>query len=75
MTNGNNNEGLMPVMTSLAGAIGVLLVYWFHLFLMEFPITDDTGVSVTIFVSAFVAQYIPLKTAESKYRLEEKNHR
>lgn len=74
MDNGNNS-GLMPVTTSIAGAIGVLAVYWFHLFLMELSVTDSTGVSITIFLSAFTAQYIPLKTAESKYRLEEKNHR
>jgi hypothetical protein len=73
--NDENKPGLMPVTTSIAGAIGVLAVYWFHLFLIELPITDDTGVSFTIFVSAFIAQYIPLKTAESKYHLEEKSRR
>lgn len=71
----DQEQGLMAGMTSFIGAVGILLVYWFHLFLMEVPLTDDTGVSVTIFIAAFVAQYIPLKAAESKYRFEEKNSR
>lgn len=73
--NDQNETDFMPGLVSITGAIGVLAVYWFHLFLMEIPLTDGTGLSLTVFISTFVAQYIPLKTAESKYRMQERNQR
>lgn len=61
MADGLEDENVPAATISLLGALAVLLVYWAHLALLELPLVNDTGVSLTVLISAFLAQYIPLK--------------
>lgn len=45
---------------SLIGALAVIVVYWIHQLWVGSPPITESGVSVTIFLAAFFAQYIPL---------------
>lgn len=56
----NNDDGLGPAITSLIGAIAVVLAYWLHLYLVAEPVPRDNGIEITIFIASFLAQYIPL---------------
>lgn len=50
-----------PVIVGLLSALSVLVVYWAHRFLVnEAPITQN-GLSITIFVSVFLAVYSLLR--------------
>ena len=62
----NEEDIPSPAGISLAGAIAVILVYWVHLALISQPLINENGVSITIFVSAFVAQYIPLRVLKTR---------
>lgn len=55
------NDLPSPASLSFVGAVSVLVVYWLHLALLGLPLANETGVSITILVSAFLAQYIPLR--------------
>lgn len=62
------NEEDLPSFSalSLVGAAAVVIVYWIHLALINRPLIDETGVSLTIFISAYLAQYLPLRALKTR---------
>lgn len=61
-----------PAVISLVGAIAVVLFYWLHLWAVGDGFAwDEDGVEITLFIAAFLAQYIPL--AGIKSRIEDYN--
>ena len=55
-----------PLGTGFSGGIAVVLVYWIYLALVSRPPLEEAGVSITIFLSAMIAQYIPLRVLEMR---------
>ncbi|QGA80950.1 hypothetical protein [Candidatus Nanohalobium constans] len=53
-----------PAGISLIGAATVVILYWVHLVALGTGI-GETGVEITLFISAFLAQYIPLAALKS----------
>ncbi len=59
-------NSLSPGEISFVGSIAVTAVYILHRLVLGLPAVDmDTGFFVTILISAFAAQYIPLVMWES----------
>lgn len=59
-----------PIGTSFSGGIAVVLVYWIYLALVSRPPLEETGIAITIFLSAMISQYIPLKVLETRLKKE-----
>ena len=49
-----------PSGISMVGAASVVVFYWIHMALTDAMTFSAQGVEITLFVSAFLAQYIPL---------------
>ena len=54
-----------PAGISLVGAAAVVIFYWLHLAALEIGI-GTSGVEITIFIAAFLAQYIQLAAIKSQ---------
>lgn len=56
----DNEDGFSPAGISFVGALSVILFYWIYAALVSTADIMVTGVEITVFVSAFLSQYIPL---------------
>lgn len=59
-----------PLGVGISGGIAVVLVYWIYLALVSRPPLEEAGISITIFLSALISQYIPLRVLETKLEEE-----
>jgi len=55
-----------PAAISMVGAASVVVFYWIHMALTDAMTFSAQGVEVTLFISAFLAQYIPLAMLEER---------
>ena len=55
-----------PAGISLVGASAVVIFYWLHLAALGIAI-GTSGVEITVFIAAFLAQYIPLAAIKSEH--------
>ena len=49
-----------PAGISFIGAAAVVIFYWLHIVALGVTVEPGTGIEITLFISAFLAQYIPL---------------
>jgi len=55
-----------PAGISFVGAAAVVISYWVYLAALQQSI-GTSGVDITIFIAAFLAQYIPLAAIKSRH--------
>ena len=55
-----------PAAISFVGAAAVVIFYWLHLAALELSV-GTSGVEITVFIAAFLAQYIPLMAIKSEH--------
>ena len=63
-----HDEMVAPVGVVLVGAMTVVLFYWVHRAVLGIGLMSANSVEVTLFLAAFLSQYIPLKIAEDRVR-------
>jgi hypothetical protein len=54
-----------PAGISLIGAVAVVVFYWLHLAAVN-AVSAAPGIEVTLFIAAFLAQFIPLSMIEDR---------
>lgn len=74
MVDNLDDEMIMPAAAALIGALAVVVFYWIHNAAVngqDVQMISDTGVEITLFIAAFLSQYIPLKILEDRLDLKE----
>lgn len=64
-------EMIMPVAVALVGGLAVVVFYWLHNAAVGVQMISETGVEITLFITAFLSQYSPLKMLEDRLELKE----
>ena len=60
-------NSMSPGEISILGAIAVTVIYILHRLILGLPAIDsETGLFLTILISSFIAQYIPLSIKASR---------
>jgi hypothetical protein len=62
----DEDDMVAPAGVALVGALAVVIFYWLHQLVFGIDLVTETGVEITLFIAAFLAQYIPLKILEDR---------
>lgn len=71
MVDNLDDEMVMPVAVALVGCLAVVVFFWLHNAAVGVQMISETGVEITLFIAAFLSQYIPLKILEDRLDLKE----